>query len=251
MKRFLGAVFVAMIFSGLGGSTRADDPDPKVILDKAINALGGEEKLAKAVSATWKAKGKLTINDADSEFTGRIIAKDADHFRLELEGEFNGNKFNAVTVVNGDKGWRKVGDNSMDIDKDGLAVEKRNFYVMATPTTLVQLKGKDFKIQSGGEEKVGDKPAIALKVTGPDGKDFTLYFDKESGLPIRQVAKVTGFMGDEFTQERLYSDYKDFDGVKKATKVVAKRDGEKFVDEEITEFKIMEKIEADTFSEPK
>ena len=36
------------------------------------------------------------------------------------------------------------------------------------------------------------KPAAALKVTGPDGKDFTLYFDKESGLPVRMVAKVIG-----------------------------------------------------------
>ena len=30
------------------------------VLDKAINALGGKEKLAKAEAATWKAKGKIT-----------------------------------------------------------------------------------------------------------------------------------------------------------------------------------------------
>ena len=59
-----------------------------------------------------------------------------------------------------------------------------------------------------------------LKVTGPDGKDFTLCLDKESGLPVKLVAKVLSFQGEEYTSETTYADYKDFGGIKKATKVV-------------------------------
>ena len=87
------------------------------------------------------------------------------------------------------------------------------------PATLVPLKGKGFKIEAAGEDKVDDKPAVGIKVTGPDGKDFKLYFDKESGLPVKLVATVIGFGGDEFTQETTYANYKDFDGTKKATKI--------------------------------
>ena len=119
------------------------------------------------------------------------------------------------------------------------------------PGLLVHLKGKGFKIEAAGEEKVGDKPAAVVKVTGPDSKDFKLFFDKESGLPVKLVATVVGFDGNEFTQETTYENYKDFDGIKKATKVDAKRDGEKFVSTELTEFKVLDKVEPDTFSQPK
>ena len=90
-----------------------------------------------------------------------------------------------------------------------------------------------------------------MKITGPDGKDFTLYFDKESGLPVKMVATVAGFQGQDYTQETLFSDYKDFGGIKKATKVVVKRDGEPFITQELTEFKVLDKVEPDTFTEPK
>ena len=53
-------------------------------------------------------------------------------------------------------------------------------------------------------------------------------FDKESGLPVKQVAKVLGFQGQEYTAETTFADYKDFDGIKKATKIEVKRDGETF-----------------------
>ena len=137
------------------------------------------------------------------------------------------------------------------MDDDGIANEKRMIYLTVIPGTLVPLKVKDFKIEPAAEEKVGDKPAVGIKVTAPDGKDFKLYFDKESGLPVKLVAKVIGFQGDEFTMETTYASYKDFDGIKKATKVESKRDGEKFIAQEISEFKVLDKAPDETFAEPK
>jgi hypothetical protein len=59
-----------------------------------------------------------------------------------------------------------------------------------------------------------------------------------------------GFMGDEFTQETTFSDYQDMAGIKKATKISSKRDGEKFTEAQITEFKLLETVDAKTFAEP-
>jgi hypothetical protein len=42
-----------------------------------------------------------------------------------------------------------------------------------------------------------------------------------------------------------------FGGIKKATKVEARRDGEKFLEQEITDFKPVEKVDPKTFPEPK
>src|SRR5713101_9088372 len=120
-----------------------------------------------------------------------------------------GTRVEGDTVLAGDKGWLSFGM-TMDLEGDVLANEKRNLYLQVIPITLLPLKDKSYKLEAAKEEKVGDKPAVGVKVTAPDGKDFTIYFDKESGLPVKVVAKVLGFMGDEFTQESLLGGYKEF-----------------------------------------
>jgi hypothetical protein len=249
MKRLLGPFLAILLVSTTGGVSRGDDKDPKAILDKAIQALGGEDKLKKAESATWKTKATITFNGNENSLSVQATVQGLDHYRAEVEGEFGGNEFKGVVVVNGNKGWRNFQE-KMEIDEDGLANEKRQIYLQVIPMRLLPLKDKGFKVEAAGEEKVGDKPAVGIKVTGPDGKDFTLYFDKESGLPVKLVAKVIGFGGEEFTQETLYKDYKDFDGVKKATKVQSKRDGADFMKGEVIEFKVLDKVDPKTFAEP-
>jgi hypothetical protein len=252
MKWFLGSMLATMFVVALGVQAgAADDKNDNAILDKAIKALGGEEKLSKVKAATWKAKGTITFNGNDNKFTSTTTVQGLNHFRSVFEGEFGGNKVKGITVLAKDKGWRKFGDNINELDEQGLANEKRTVYLQVVPMTLLPLKDKAFKVEAAGDKQIGGKPAVGLKVTGPDRKDFTLFFDKDSGLPVLLVAKVVGFGGDEFTQETGFSDYKEFGGIKKATKIVSKRDGEKFVETQITEFKALDKVDAKTFEEPK
>ena len=252
MKWFLYVAALAFLTSGLAGLARADETEAKAIVDKGIAALGGEEKLTKACTHSWKSKGTITFNGSDNEFSSVSTIQGLDHYRSEFDGKFGDMDVKGITVLNGDKAWQRFNDNDREIDADGVIDEKHRIYIQTIPTTLVQLKGKEFKIDSAAEEKVGDKPAAVIKVTEPKGKEFTLYFDKESGLPVKAVAKVAGFGGgEEFTQETTFGDYKDFDGIKKATKVSSKRDGEKFVDVEVSDFKVLDKVPAETFTEPK
>ncbi len=252
MIRLFRAILAMGFLAVAVNLAQADDQDVKAVVEKGLKALGGEEKLAKIEAYSWQSKGKISFNDNDNEITLKGTAQGLDHYRGEFEGDFDGNKIQGITVVNGGKGWRKFNDNLMELDADALASEKRNVYMNVVATTLMPLnKGKGFKAESAGEEKVGDKPAIVLKVTGPDGKDFRLFFDKESGLPVKSEATVTGFDGGEVRQESIYRDYKDFHGIKKATKIEINRDGKKFIQQEITAFKVEDKVDAETFAEPK
>lgn len=251
MTRFMCAVLATGVVLGLGRLAVADDQDASAVIDKAVKALGGAEKLSAAKSVEWKSKGKLHLNDNDNNFTSKITAQGIDHFRQEFEGEFDGNPIKGVTVVAGDKGWRKIGDDNNKLEDDALTNEKRTAYLQIVPGMPLILKGEGFKVEVGDEDKVGGKPAAVLKVTGPDGKDFQLYFDKESGLPVRMTATVTDFQGDEYKQDSTFSDYKDFDGIKRAAKIAMKRNDKKFLDMEITDFKVLDKVDAKTFAEPK
>lgn len=235
----------ALALSTAAAGARAQDAN--AVVEKGIKALGGEEALSKIKAATWKTKTTITFNGNENQATTTTTVQGLDHFRQELDGEFNGNAFRAVTVLNGDKGSRSFGGNQQELDKDALANQKRTVYLTLIPMTLVQLKRKDFKLESAPDETVDGKPAAGVKVTGPDGKDFKLYFDKESGLPVRMVAKVAGFMGNEFTQETTFSDYKDVAGVRKAMRIVSKRDGQPFMTQQITEFKLLDTVDPKTF----
>lgn len=251
MKRLIGIALGTLLMFGTVTSIQADDETAKATLEKAIRAMGGEEKLAKIGAFTWKSKGDFILNGSDNKFNGQVIIQGFDQYRSEFVSEVNGASLKGVTVVKGNKGWRKFGDKLVEMDESQVANEKRSIYLMVIPTTLVALKSKTFEIRTAGEEKVGDKPTVAIKGTGPDGKDFTIYFDKDSGLPIKLVAKLVGFVGEEFTIEWSFANYKEFGGIQKATKIEIKRDGEKFLGAELTEFKIVDKVDATTFDEPK
>jgi hypothetical protein len=250
MKPFLGVGLAIILMTSTGVSVRADDRDPGSILDKAIKATGGEEKLKKLDAMSWKTKATVRINGENNPFSAESTAQGLDRYRTEFEAEFGGNSFKGVVVISGSKGWAKFGDQTMDMEEDRIANEKRMVYLQIIPTKLVILKEKGYKLEAADEQKVLDKPAVGIKVTGPDGKDFTIYFDKESGLPARIVARVIGFDGQEFTQETTVTDYKEFDGIKKATKSESKRDGEEFVKAEITDLKVLDKVDAKTFAAP-
>ena len=125
MKPFLGAALAIIFVTAAAIPARADDKDPNAILDKAIKATGGEEKLKKIDAMTWKTKATIIINGDSNPFRLNSTVQGLDHYRTEFEGEFGGNPFKGVVVLNGNKGWRKFGDQTMDMDEDALANEKR------------------------------------------------------------------------------------------------------------------------------
>ena len=153
-------------------------------------------------------------------------------------------------MVNGEKAWRRINGATDEVAGDDLANERRMGWREWTPVAVTMLKSQPFKTEAAGEMEVNGKPAAGVKVTGPAGGPFTLYFDKATGLPVRQVATVTTFTGEETSEEVTYSDYKDFGGVKKATKVESKHDGRKFLTGEVISFKVIDSPDAKTFERP-
>jgi hypothetical protein len=237
--------------AGLGDPARADEQEAKSVVDRAIKAMGGEEKLSGVKAFSAKGKGTITIDGTDIDFTFEMTAQGIEKYRSSYEGEVGGNKFDGATVLDGDKGWKKAEQEVKKLTGENLATEKRNAYLDIVPILLVPLKGKGFKVDSAAEEKVGDKPASVVRVTGPEGKDFTLYFDKESGLPVKMVGEVADDEGQVEIHETTFEDYKEFEGIKVATRSSIKRAGKRFIEVERMEFKTLAEVEPSTFAEPK
>jgi hypothetical protein len=241
---------------GLGlavaGLVRADErADAEALLDKGIKALGGEANLTKFKAATWKGKGKIHLGDETADFTGEWALQAPDQFRVALEVAGKQGTFKQVRVLNGDKGWIKIdNEETNDLPKETLAEEKKNMHAHWV-ATLVPLKDKSLKLGPLPEGKVGDRPAVGVKVTGPDGREFRLFLDKETGFPLKSEWQVKDpRSGKDITQEVTYADYKDVDGIKRAMKLTVQRDGKLFAEQEVNDFKPLEKLDDKTFAKP-
>jgi hypothetical protein len=233
-----------------GSRGRADNPaDVKAILEKAIKAMGGEANLTKYKAATLKGKGKINLMGTEIEFTIEAQAQPPKFSRGHSEADVNGMKFERIQVVNGDKGWISMMGNTEDMPEEQLAAEKETLYA-GWVARLVPLKEGAFTLAPLPEIKVGDRPAVGIKVSHKDHKDISLYFDKENGLLLKSERRAKDFTGQEVKQETFFTDYKAYDGMQHARKQKTKQDGNDFLELEVTEYKPVEKLDEKLFSKP-
>jgi len=256
MKRFHIAFFLAVNLLAPVSNVTADDKDVAAILDKAMKALGGEDKLSKIEAVTWKTTGWMNMLFQGAEHfkcTGELTIAGLDRSRSELIMlDPGGDKLRIRSILNGDNAWLSWGDVPLKPTRHAPGL-KRSVFLAMIPVTLAPLKDPRFKIEVGGDEKVGNRPAVVLNVTCPDGETIKVSFDKESGLPLKAVGKALLIddpdMDLDVTQEMIYSNYKDFGGIKTAAQVDFKSDGfnRKL---EVIEFKVLKQVDPSSFSPP-
>jgi hypothetical protein len=248
--RFLAAVAVGLVL-GAAGSRAGEQAEAKALLDKAMKALGGKEKLAKLNTAS--VKGKITLSEGGKELSVEIegVWKGTSQYRADLDVQEGDNNFKGVLVINGEKGWLKKGDQAAKEAPEGMAAFIQNlFYAVRMPQLLPALSDKAYKLTTLAETKVDEKDAVGLLIEHKDRKDVSVYFDKKSGLPLKSEVRLTEpGSGKEITVAYHYGDYKKFDGVKFSAKIILKVD-DKELTAEVSEIKSLEKVEASQFDMP-
>lgn len=240
-------VFVVLVNPGLSGG----DKDLRAIIDKGIKAQGGAANIGKFESATAKGSGKFYGFGEGIPYTGEFAHQGHDKMRVQLDLNVMGKDIRVIVIVNGDKGWVKADTMLMEMSAEEVAEEKVGLYADWV-TSLVPLEDKAYTLSALGETKVDDKPAVGVRVSKKGRRDINLYFDKASGLVLKceHMIKDIKAGGKEMTQESYFSEYKDFDGAKMATKVVVKRDGNPFIDVVTSEIRPERQLDRSLFEKP-
>jgi hypothetical protein len=228
---------------------RADDAAARAVIDKAIMAHGGEEALAKYPAASASMSGKIHAMGMEIPFSGDVLTSGNDKVKIDLQIEVGAQKIRVTNVITGEKGWSKIADNTMELDKDQVA-EAREQAHGGWVITLVPLKDKKFTLSSLGESEIDKKTVVGVKVACPGRRDIDLYFDKETGLLVKRESRAKDDNGQEVNEESFFSAYKDVQGTKQPMKIVVKRDGKVFVEAEVTNMTLVEKFDATTFTKP-
>jgi hypothetical protein len=239
-----------LLFS-LVHSTPAQE-EARAILDKAIKAHGGEDKLAKLNITRIKAKGTVNIQGQDVGFTSDSAVQLPNQERNELQLDLGGQKVTLLQVCNGDKGWLSLaGRPAQEIMGDQLGEMKNSAYANWVESLLPLTKEKEFTLTTLAEMKVNNKPTVGLKVQAKDRPDIKLYFDKESGLLVKSERDGKDETGKMVRMESTYSDFKKVDGLVQPMKILADRDGKRYLEVEVTEMKFPDKIDAKLFDKPR
>jgi hypothetical protein len=227
---------------------RGEEPDElKALIDKALKAAGGEEKLNQF--QTYILESKSVLRNGNSG-TGRAFARLPDQYRHESEDIVFGRKSRSVIVINGNQGWRKQDDRTEELSKEAIANLKRSLPFSGV-RTILHLKNPAYNLSLLGETKVGDRIAVGIKLTDkarPE-RGMSFLFEKATSLLLKEENLHKQSDGNTILFERIYGDYQEVDGIPIARKVIAKRDGEIRWEADVT-VKFVDKLDDKLFEKP-
>jgi hypothetical protein len=246
MRRIVCASLAfGLLFAGIGFVRSGEDKDARAIIEKAIKAAGGQAKLAKLKASTWKEKGTyFGMGEDGFPYTANYAVQWPGQFRVEVEGVF-------TIVLDGDKGWNRTGDTTKELSKDELALNLHN-HRAGWITSLMPLADKEFQLKTIGEAKVGKQVALGVQVSRKGYPDVKLYFAKDTGLLVKSEIRTKAAEQEfkEVNQATYHSDYRDVEGAKVPYKHVIKRDDKVYIEAEMTEMKVADKLDAKVFAKP-
>lgn len=180
----------------------SDAPPAEQLLDKYVQAAGGEAAIGRVHSRVMKG----TIDFSGMSLPIDIYAKDPLK-RISFTHMAEGDN---VTAFDGRQGWLGMSGHPLremhGSDLDGAGID-------ADLHLATHLKQMFRETRTEATEKIGDHEVYVVVGQRDDKPPIRLYFDKESGLLVRLVRFGETALGWLPTQID-YADYSDVDGVK-------------------------------------
>jgi photosynthetic reaction center cytochrome c subunit len=190
----------------VGQAPAPGTPTADQVLDKYIQALGGAQRLADLTS--FVAKGTYEGYDTEFEKVPVEVFVKAPSQRTTIVHARIGD---GVTTYDGRSGWIAAADKPVPLialtggDLDGAKVDAD----LSFPARIKQTLSR-WQVDSA---TIDDREVQVVQGTSAGQSPVKLYFDKESGLLVRQVRYSDTTVGLNPTQID-YADYRQVAGVK-------------------------------------
>ena len=225
-------------------STWAAD-EPKTIIEKAVKAHGGADKLNKLLGYKATMKGTIDAMGNDAEMNAKLVGQHPDMAKVEGTISIGGQDIKLLQIVNGKK--YDIAINGMKIDLPDDAKDDVQFSVYTAGfTQITPLLKPEFTLTAAPDADVDGKPASGVIVSRKDTRDLTIYFDKKTGLIVRMAHKAKTDKG-EVNREETFSNYQDVKGLQIPHQSLRKDDGKTTQDLTISDYEVLEKVDAAEF----
>ena len=227
-----------------------DTPAPETpagaqdLLQKAIDAHGGAEKLAAATSITFTSRvteinGPIHTVQSTYDLAGGSMREVWTRTVLGFKNE-------TTFVVSPAGAWVLKDDKVSPMDAALIASFKGKLQVMRA--MLFSLPADQY-IPIDGQRDATGNPASALKVKIDDSTDLILLLDPKTSLVYEQQLIIKQDNRIVHDAVRLGA-FREFDGVKMATSQYVRRDGRGYTETVIQEVKLGGNVDQELFQEP-
>jgi hypothetical protein len=205
------SIFTLAVFILLSTISFLQAQNLSEILDKHYKAVG-QDKLNNTETYTVKAK----VSQMDMDIS--IIMKMKKPNKFRMDADVMGQQM--VQAYDGQKGWMIAPWISNDPQELAGAELQQAMDQTDMEGELYNYAQKGHKVELVGKENVDGKETFNLKVTSKNGSVKNYFIDAGSYLISQVKAKVIQ-MGEEMNVTQKSTEYKDFNGVKVATKIIS------------------------------
>lgn len=243
---------VALTLAPLSADDAADHAKAKAVVEKAILAAGWEKDTTTA-ARTWKDKGKFSGGGMTSEYAGEWAFAGPDKYHFTLTMTVGEQKLEFAVIANGDKAWESGLGMSRAVEGEKLDYVKGEVYQMWVLSLVPLVKHEKFHLKPLPEIKIGDAAAVGVEVTRKGKPTVKLYFDAKTDLLVKAAMTVKNeFDGwKDVVDETFLGGWTDAGGGRKAfTTMKVVRGGTTMIETELSETKVLDKIDPKRFAIP-
>lgn len=177
------------------------------VISNYIKSLGGREKLENVKDRTTYLSGVVE----GTKVTITIYQKYPNLFRQDISSK----NINQVLYYNGSKGVLVSAAGETELKGQTLKDLQLDAYL----NPILDLKQAGISVLYAGTNDINGKEAYKLVMQTDSSKQWTEYYDIETGLKLRQVKTINTSTG-SFDQVTDFEDYRVVEGIKYPYKLI-------------------------------
>src|SRR5947209_5692018 len=126
MRKLLSILLAGAILVVASATARAQDAETRALIDKAIKAQGGLDKLS--IKVARHSKGKGQFHTEGYTFTSESFSDQGGKRRYHLRGDYKNQPHTRILVFLGDKGWISFDGATQDLEPERIDGIQRSFH---------------------------------------------------------------------------------------------------------------------------
>lgn len=237
MKKLLTSFLILV-----AATIQAQTPSVDEIIANHAKAIGGLEALNKVTS--MKSSGNVAMRGMDFPMTSQIVYKKGVRIDIEVMGQ------SVIKAYSNGKGWEinpfagkptateLTGEDLIDMKEQINPVDK-----------LIDYKNLGHTVVLVGEETFEGIKGWIIKFTNKESGKETSYFISASDYMLVKSTSKKSIMGQEVEAQTVYSNIKEFGGLKFPTLISVTLDGTPFQEVSIGNIELNVQIDEKIFNE--
>lgn len=226
------------------------------IIEKAIDAHGGEQNLSKLQTGRIVSKMEGSVPGLGQTEIRVEDVFQPNCYKKITKGKSGGRDIELTWVINGDKCWYREGKGEARPYEFPIDLDKQH-HPFSLFESLLDLGEEGIEVLPLGERAVGGQLMSVIRVKGTHNWEADYFFEVESGLLSRaSQKKQLGNVGSPLNSGKLvsllsiYSEPKVWSGLKLPRITNVFHDGKKTLQLTVEEVELVDEFPEDVFSKP-